>query len=82
MVQWIPAHVGSGSSVLIGRMASKEKVDMTDDTIEWDPVSAYVHRGANGRTGRDGIHPAHAARKHFSVCTCLLEDGKLAYLCF
>lgn len=42
MVEWIPAHVGSGSGVLIGMMVSKEKVDMTDYMIERDPVNAYV----------------------------------------
>ena len=42
MVEGFPAHVGSGSGVLIGMMGSKEKANMTAYTIKGDPVNAYA----------------------------------------
>jgi hypothetical protein len=34
MVEWFPAHVGSGSGILIGMMIPEGKVNVTDYTIE------------------------------------------------
>jgi hypothetical protein len=42
MVEGFPAHVGSGSGVLIGMMGSEEKANITAYTIKRVPVNAYA----------------------------------------